>query len=83
MVELLTSLISEFLIGSVFVAVGFCYLYLRYRQRVKVRRILRKEYENSYLNAGQDVLLKLAALAGIILVLALMSAPFLHWLTAN
>lgn len=80
MEELFGSLISEFVVGAVFIAVGFCYLYLRYRQRLKVKRVLLKKYENSYLNAGQDVVLKLVAAVGILLVLALICAPFLHWL---
>jgi hypothetical protein len=55
-----------------FASIGFLYLYLRYRNRVRVRRVLIKEYESSYTNAGHVVVLNTVAAIGILLVLGLL-----------
>ncbi len=58
----------------VFASIGFLYLYLRYRNRIRVRRILIKEYDTSYTNAGQVVVLNTVAAIGILLVVGLIIA---------
>jgi hypothetical protein len=57
---------------TVFSIIGFLYLYVRYRNRMQVRRALVKEYESSYANAGQVVALNTVAAIGILLVVGLL-----------
>ncbi|SNC65747.1 hypothetical protein SAMN06265337_1377 [Hymenobacter gelipurpurascens] len=65
----------------VFVPIGFIWLYSRYRNTQIVEDILAREYDNSYANAGQVVVLNTVAAIGILLVLALLFfAPLAHWL---
>jgi hypothetical protein len=56
--------------------VGFGYLWLRYRNKLRVKETLAKEYENSYANAGSVVLLNtiaalLALAVGSLVILAI------------
>lgn len=80
--ELLTFLFGGLIEGvfslAIFSAIGFLYLYLRYRNQMKMRRALVKEYESSYANAGQVVVLNTVAAIGILLVVGLLGV--LLWL---
>jgi hypothetical protein len=56
--------------------VGFGYLWLRYRSKLRVKETLVKEYENSYANAGSVVLINtiaalLALAVGSLVILAI------------
>ena len=64
----------------VFSAIGFTYLYLRYWSQVKVQQVLVREYDSSYANAGQVVVLNTIAGVGILLALALLCAPLANYL---
>ncbi|AII50447.1 hypothetical protein N008_00425 [Hymenobacter sp. APR13] len=76
MEELFTVLFEVLMEGIfstiVLAPVGFVYLYLRHRSRMQARRVLIKEYESSYANAGLVVVWKVVAAVGILLVLALL-----------
>ena len=65
-------------------AIGFCYLHLRYRNRMVVAQVLLSKYESSYANAGMTAGLKLIAACGILLVLSFISSifwsPLVEWL---
>ena len=80
MEALFGEILGQAFIALFFVAVGFGYLYLRFRNRVRVKDVLAKKYENSYANAGMAVVLNSVAIIGIALVFFLMIAPLLHWL---
>ena len=76
--ELITGIVEQFSRLAVLAMIGFCYLHVRYHNRLLIARILIRRYENSYANAGLDAALKLLAASGIILVLGLLSSTFWH-----
>lgn len=78
MTELLEVIFSDIIAGVVFAALGFGYLYLRFRSREIVLKKLASEYENSYGNAGRLVALRLVAGIGIALVLLLLGSLLIH-----
>ncbi|MBF9220856.1 hypothetical protein [Hymenobacter ruricola] len=80
MEELFGELIGQAFMAVVFTAIGFGYLYLRYRNTVQVQQVLVRKYENSYANAGMAVVLNVAAATFILLIIGLLVAPLLHWL---
>ena len=41
-----------------YIPLGFIYLWLRYRNKGKVKKILEEEYENSYYYVGAELALK-------------------------
>ena len=74
-------IVEELFANLLFIPIGFAYLWLRYRNQVRVRETLAKEYENSYANMGRAFVLNTIAAIGIGLAVgALMVAPLLHWL---
>ncbi|WP_345070634.1 hypothetical protein [Hymenobacter fastidiosus] len=76
---ILRILIENVMTALALVPIGFCYMYLRYRQSWLVRRVVRKEHEDSYTNVGQVVALNMVAGVGVVMVLGLIvGAPLWH-----
>ena len=83
-VALVGEIVRDFFMLIILTAFGFCYLHLRYRNRVVVAQMLISRYEGSYANAGILASLQLVAACGILLVLGLVSSicwsPLVEWL---
>ena len=71
---LISNVVLSTVLGAVLTMVGFCYLHLRWRRRAIVHRVLTKQYEGSYANAGLVVSLRMVAATGIALMLSLFAA---------
>lgn len=81
MEDFLAGIFEELFASLLLIPIGFVYLWLRFRTRIQVEKILAREYENSYANTGSVVVLNTVAASGIALVLGLIIvAPLLHWL---
>jgi len=48
--------------GIIYNLTGYLYLWIRYRNKVKVKEILKKEYDNSYYDAGARVVMSIFGL---------------------
>ncbi|WP_216688498.1 hypothetical protein [Hymenobacter siberiensis] len=57
MEDLFAGIFEQMFTYLLLLPVGFGYLWLRYRNKLRVKETLAKEYENSYANAGSVVLL--------------------------
>lgn len=65
----------ESLFGHVFARlIGRVGLLLYYRNMKKVRLVLAEKYNNSYAEAGSDVIFRLVGITGILLMVALIIA---------
>lgn len=52
----------------VYPIIGWIYLWIRYRNKEKVKQVLKEEFENSYENAGATLSLKTFGVIMIILL---------------
>ena len=50
MEEMFSTIFGEIIAFVLLAPIGFAYLFLRYRNKVRVQRELASEYENSYVN---------------------------------
>ena len=76
MEDLFAGIFEQMFTYLLLLPVGFGYLWLRYRNKLRVKETLAKEYENSYANAGSVVLLNtiaalLALAVGSLVILAI------------
>jgi hypothetical protein len=76
MEDLFTGIFEQIFAYLLLLPVGFGYLWLRYRSKLRVKETLVKEYENSYANAGSVVLINtiaalLALAVGSLVILAI------------
>ena len=76
MEDLFAGIFEQIFTYLLLLPVGFGYLWLRYRNKLRVKETLAKEYENSYANAGSVVLLNtmaalLALAVGSLVILAI------------
>ena len=84
MEEIFSAIFGEVLAFLLLVPIGFAYLFLRYRNKVRVQRELASKYENSYANVGQVIILNtiaaLLALAMAGLVILAIVTPIMSWM---
>ena len=84
MEDLFAGIFEQMFTYLLLLPVGFGYLWLRYRNKLRVKETLAKEYENSYANAGSVVLLNtiaaLLALAVGSLVILSIVVQIREWL---
>ena len=84
MEEIFSAIFGEVLAFSLLAPIGFAYLFLRYRNKVRVQRELASKYENSYANVGQVIILNtiaaLLALAMAGLVILAIVTPIMSWM---
>ena len=84
MEDLFAGIFEQMFTHLLLLPVGFGYLWLRYRNKLRVKETLAKEYENSYANAGSVVLLNtiaaLLALAVGSLVILSIVVQIREWL---
>ena len=78
MQDFFAGIVEQLFAPLLFIPIGFVYLWLRYRNKARVKETLAKEYENSYVNAGMVVVLNTAAAIGIMLVLGLIIVALLR-----
>ena len=76
MEDLFAGIFEQMFAYLLLLPVGFVYLWLRYRNKLRVRETLAREYENSYSNVGSVVLLNtmatlLALAVGSMVILAI------------
>ena len=76
MEDLFAGIFEQMFAYLLLLPVGFVYLWLRYRNQLRVRETLAREYENSYANVGSVVLLNtmaalLALAVGSMVILAI------------
>ena len=76
MEDLFAGIFEQMFAYLLLLPVGFVYLWLRYRNKLRVRETLAREYENSYANVGSVVLLNtmaalLALAVGSMVILAI------------
>ena len=76
MEDLFAGIFEQMFTYLLLLPVGFGYLWLRYRNKLRVKETLAKEYENSYANAGGVVSLStiaalLALAVGSLVILAI------------
>ncbi|WP_216725945.1 hypothetical protein [Hymenobacter siberiensis] len=76
MEDLFAGIFEQMFTYLLLLPVGFGYLWLRYRNKLRVKETLAKEYENSYANAGSVVLINtiaalLALAVGSLVILAI------------
>lgn len=45
--------------SALYIPIGFLYLWIRYRKKERMRKILEEEYEGSYYYAGAELSLKI------------------------
>ncbi len=63
----------EELIGSLMYSfIGWCYLWIRYRNKKKIQIILKEKYNDSYLEAGATKVLQFIGVVMIIILGALL-----------
>ena len=84
MEEIFSAIFGEVLAFVLLAPIGFAYLFLRYRNKVRVQRELVSKYENSYANVGQVIILNtiatLLALAMAGLVILAIVTPIMSWM---
>ena len=84
MEEVFSIIFGEIIALVLLAPIGFAYLFLRYRNKVRVQRELMSKYENSYANVGQVVILNtiaaLLALAMAGLVILAIVTPIMSWM---
>jgi len=56
----------------IYSVLGFFYLWIRYRNEVKVKSILREKYDGSYYYAGADIFITFNIIIMLLLVLSFM-----------
>ena len=61
MEDLFAGILEQMFANLLLLPVGFVYLWLRHRNKLRVKETLAREYENSYANAGSVVLLNTIA----------------------
>lgn len=76
MEDLFAGIFEQMFTYLLLLPVGFGYLWLRYRNKLRVKETLAKEYENSYANAGSVLLINtiaalLALAVGSLVILAI------------
>ena len=76
MEDLFAGIFEQMFTYLLLLPVGFGYLWLRYRNKLRVKEVLAKEYENSYANAGSVLLINtiaalLALAVGSLVILAI------------
>ena len=76
MEDLFAGIFEQIFTYLLLLPVGFGYLWLRYRNKLRVKETLAKEYENSYANAGSVLLINtiaalLALAVGSLVILAI------------
>jgi hypothetical protein len=65
----------EFLISELFFSLtGRLYLFLRYRNVEKIKKVLAEKHLNSFADAGREVILRPFALIGFLLMLVFIAA---------
>ena len=84
MEEIFSAIFEEVLAFLLLAPIGFAYLFLRYRNKVRVQRELASKYENDYANVGQVIILNtiaaLLALAMAGLVISAIVTPIMSWM---
>ena len=84
MEEIFSAIFGEVLTFLLLAPIGFAYLFLRYRNKVRVQRELASQYENSYTNVGRVIILNtiaaLLALAMAGLVILAIVTPIMSWM---
>ena len=84
MEDLFAGIFGQMFTYLLLLPVGFGYLWLRYRNKLRVKETLAKEYENSYANAGSVLLINtiaaLLALAVGSLVILSIVVQIREWL---
>lgn len=84
MEDLFAGIFEQMFTYLLLLPVGFGYLWLRYRNKLRVKETLAKEYENSYANAGSVLLINtiaaLLALAVGSLVILSIVVQIREWL---
>ncbi|WP_201986953.1 hypothetical protein [Hymenobacter rubidus] len=68
MEDLFAGIIEQIFANLLLVPIGFVYLWLRFRNRVRVKQTLAKEYENSYSNAGSVIVANTIAALGALAI---------------
>ncbi|MCI1185948.1 hypothetical protein MON38_00840 [Hymenobacter sp. DH14] len=71
MEDFLTGIIEQLFASLLLVPIGFVYLWLRFRHRIRVAQALAQEYEDSYANAGSAILANTIAALGALAVSSL------------
>ena len=84
MEEIFRAIFGEFIACILLAPIGFAYLFLRYRNKMRMQKELASEYENSYANVGQVVILNtiagLLAFAMAAMVILAIATPILNWM---
>jgi hypothetical protein len=81
MEDFFAGIIGEIFTNLLCIPIGFVYLWLRYRKQAQVKAALVRKYEDSYANAGSEVVTNIIAAVLILLIFGLIVvAPLLHWL---
>ena len=84
MEEIFSAIFREVLTFLLLAPIGFAYLFLRYRNKVRVQKELASKYENSYANVGQVIILNtVAALLALVmagLVILVIVTTIMSWM---
>ncbi|GAB3578134.1 hypothetical protein [Hymenobacter daeguensis] len=68
MEDFLAGIIEQLFAILLLIPIGFVYLWLRYRNKLRVRETLAREYENSYANVGSAIVANTIAALGALAV---------------
>ena len=71
MEEIFSAIFEEVFTFLLFAPIGITYLFLRYRDKIRVKQALASEYDNQYANAGRVVVLNTIAALGVLAISSL------------